>query len=53
MVIGLATEKFIKVAKVAMLATVNSECKPHLVPVVFVFDGNQFFTSMDKLRKNN
>jgi nitroimidazol reductase NimA-like FMN-containing flavoprotein (pyridoxamine 5'-phosphate oxidase superfamily) len=27
-------------ATVARLATVDSECKPHLIPVVFVFDND-------------
>ena len=48
---GLATERFIEVAKVARLATVNSECKPHLVSVVFVFDDNHFFILIDKKEK--
>ncbi len=51
--IGLATERFVEVANVARLATVNSECKAHLVSVVFVFDGNHFFILIDKLKKNN
>jgi PPOX class probable F420-dependent enzyme len=38
-------------ARVARLATVDSESKPHLVPVVFVFDGNCFFIPIDKKRK--
>ena len=30
-------------ARVARLATVDSEdCKPHLVPVVFIFDGKKY-----------
>ena len=38
-------------ARVARLATVDSENKPHLVPVVFVFDGNYFFIPVDEKRK--
>ena len=45
-------EKFIERARIARLATANSECKPHLVPVVFVFDGNLFFIPIDEKRKS-
>ena len=44
-------EEFIERARVARLATANSESKPHLVPVVFVFDGNHFFIPIDEKRK--
>lgn len=44
-------EEFIGRARVARLATANSESKPHLVPVVFVFDGNHFFIPIDEKRK--
>ena len=46
-----ALEEFIERARVARLATVDSEFKPHIVPVVFVFDGNHFFIPVDKKRK--
>ncbi len=46
-----AAEDLIERARVARLATVDSESKPHLVPVVFVFDGNCFFIPIDKKRK--
>jgi PPOX class probable F420-dependent enzyme len=46
-----AVEKFIERARVARLATIDSEFKPHLVPVVFVFDGNSFFIPIDEKRK--
>ena len=46
-----AVEDFIKRARVARLATVDSEFKPHMVPVVFVFDGNNFFIPIDEKRK--
>ena len=36
------TKSVIDRARVARLATVDSESKPHLVPVVFVFDGNNW-----------
>lgn len=44
-------EEFIERARVARLATIDSEFKPHLVPVVFVFDGNHFFIPVDEKRK--
>ena len=46
-----AFEEFIEGARVARLATVDSEFKPHVVPVVFVFDGNHFFIPVDEKRK--
>ena len=48
-----AIVKFIERAKVARLATVSPECKPHLVPVVFVFDDNHFFIPIDNKRKTS
>jgi PPOX class probable F420-dependent enzyme len=44
-------EDFIQRARVARLATVGSEFKPHLVPTVFVFDGSHFFIPIDEKRK--
>lgn len=44
-------KEFIERARIARLATANSESKPHLVPVVFVFDGNHFFIPIDEKRK--
>jgi PPOX class probable F420-dependent enzyme len=49
--ISSATEEFIERARVARLATIDSEFKPHLVPVVFVFDDNHFFIPIDEKRK--
>ena len=46
-----AAEEFIKRARVARLATIDSEFKPHVVPVVFVFDGKHFFIPIDQKRK--
>jgi len=45
-------EEFIEKARVARLATVDNTLKPHLVPVVFVFDGNHFFIPIDHKRKS-
>ena len=44
-------EELIQRVRVARLATIDSEFKPHLVPVVFVFDGNHFFIPVDEKRK--
>lgn len=51
MIIPPAVEEFIERARVARLATIDSEFRPHLVPVVFVFNGNHFFIPVDKKRK--
>jgi PPOX class probable F420-dependent enzyme len=40
-------------ATVARLATVNSECKPHLIPVVFVFDNDCYFIPIDEKTKRS
>jgi PPOX class probable F420-dependent enzyme len=51
LIIHPAVEEIIERARVARLATIDSEFKPHLVPVVFVFDGNNFFIPIDEKRK--
>ncbi|MDP8887967.1 MAG: TIGR03668 family PPOX class F420-dependent oxidoreductase [Thermoproteota archaeon] len=51
LIIPHAVEEFIERARVARLATIDPEFKPHLVPVVFVFDGNNFFLPVDEKRK--
>jgi PPOX class probable F420-dependent enzyme len=53
LIIPPAVEEFIERARVARLATIDPEFKPHLVPVVFVFDGNHFFIPVDKKRKTS
>ena len=40
-------------ARVARLATVDSECKPHLIPVVFVFDNYCYFIPIDEKTKQS
>jgi PPOX class probable F420-dependent enzyme len=40
-------------AKVARLATVDSECKPYLIPVVFVFDNDCYFIPIDEKTKRS
>jgi PPOX class probable F420-dependent enzyme len=47
----LGFEEFIGRARVARLATVNSQCLPYLVPVVFVFHENHFFIPLDEKKK--
>lgn len=51
MIITPAVVDIIERARIARLATIDSELKPHLVPVVFVFDGNHFFIPIDEKRK--
>jgi PPOX class probable F420-dependent enzyme len=51
LIIPPAVEEFIERARFARLATIDSEFKPHLVPVVFVFNGNHFFIPVDEKRK--
>jgi PPOX class probable F420-dependent enzyme len=51
LIIPRAVEEFIERARFARLATIDSEFKPHLVPVVFVFNGNHFFIPVDEKRK--
>jgi PPOX class probable F420-dependent enzyme len=38
-------------ARIARLATVDSKSKPHLVPVVFAFDGERYYIPIDKKTK--
>ena len=40
-------------ARVARLATVDSECKPHMIPVVFVFDNYSYFIPIDEKTKRS
>ena len=37
----------------ARLATVDSECMPHLIPVVFVFDNDCYFIPIDEKTKRS
>ncbi len=45
----------INTARVARLATVDLECKPHLVPVVFVYDNDHdfYFIPIDEKTKRS
>lgn len=40
-------------ARVARLASVDTECKPHLIPVVFVFDNDCYFIPIDEKTKRS
>jgi len=40
-------------ARVARLATVDSECRPYLVPVVFTFDGKDYYIPIDRKAKRS
>jgi PPOX class probable F420-dependent enzyme len=40
-------------ARVARLATVDIEFKPHLIPVVFVFDNGRYFIPIDEKTKRS
>jgi PPOX class probable F420-dependent enzyme len=40
-------------ARVARLATVDTEYKPHLIPVVFVFDNDCYFIPIDEKTKRS
>jgi PPOX class probable F420-dependent enzyme len=51
MAIAHSIKEFIERARIARLATVDYTSKPHLVPVVFVFDGSHFFIPIDQKRK--
>jgi hypothetical protein len=38
---------------VVRLATVDSKCKPHLTPVVFVYDNDCYFLPIDQKSKRS
>ena len=40
-------------ARVARLATIDPDGRPHLVPVVFVLDGETFYTAVDEKPKRS
>ena len=43
--------KKLKQARVARLATLDTKGGPHIVPVCFVYDGNAFYTAIDRKPK--
>ncbi|MFQ5552220.1 MAG: TIGR03668 family PPOX class F420-dependent oxidoreductase [Thermoplasmata archaeon] len=42
---------FIRAQRVARMATVRRQDSPHVVPVCFAFDGESFFTALDRKPK--
>jgi PPOX class probable F420-dependent enzyme len=47
-------QSLVNSARVARLATIDfDETKPHIVPVVFVFDGNSYYIPIDKKSKKD
>jgi PPOX class probable F420-dependent enzyme len=46
-----AIQTRLKEARVARLATFNATSEPHIVPVCFVYDGNIFYTAIDRKPK--
>ncbi len=46
-----AVQARLAAAKVGRLATVGAECRPHMVPVCFVYDGSAFYTAVDRKPK--
>ena len=41
----------IKSARVARLATVDQQCRPHVVPICFAYTGGVFYTAVDRKPK--
>jgi PPOX class probable F420-dependent enzyme len=39
-------------ARIARLATLDAQCRPHIVPVCFVYDGSVFHTAVDRKPKS-
>ena len=48
-----SAKSLINKARVARLATVDSENKPYLVPVIFVFDGAHYYLPLDEKTKRH
>jgi PPOX class probable F420-dependent enzyme len=42
---------FIERQPVARLSTVDTGCRPHVIPIVFAFDGQRLFTPIDRKPK--
>jgi PPOX class probable F420-dependent enzyme len=47
----LSALRFIRAARVAHLATVGADGRPHVVPICFVFDGKYFYSPIDEKPK--
>lgn len=39
-------------ARIAHLGTVDADCRPYVVPVVFAWDGHRIYIAIDSKRKN-
>jgi PPOX class probable F420-dependent enzyme len=46
-----AVQKMLKEARVARLATLDAESRPHIVPICFAYDGKLFYTAVDQKPK--
>ena len=44
-------QKMLKKARVARLATLDDENRPHIVPICFAYDGKLFYTAVDRKPK--
>ena len=49
---GLLRER-VAAARVARLATIDPDGRPHLVPIVFVLDGETLYTAVDEKPKRS
>jgi PPOX class probable F420-dependent enzyme len=49
--ISARVQKRLKQARVARFATLNAEGRPHIVPICFVYDGQVFYTAIDRKPK--
>lgn len=47
----LAVARRLKQARVARLATIDADQRPHIVPICFAFDGKVFYTAIDQKPK--
>jgi coenzyme F420-0:L-glutamate ligase / coenzyme F420-1:gamma-L-glutamate ligase len=43
--------RFIRVARLAHLATAGADGQPHVIPICFVFDGKYFYSPIDEKPK--
>ncbi len=46
-----SAERFLATHRVARLATVNADGAPHIVPVVYAFDGKRVYIALDEKPK--
>ena len=47
----ITTRRFLDAQRAARLATVDDQGRPHIVPIVFVFDGKAVYTPIDRKPK--